>query len=200
MRRRPWCLGQRPPGNFGDNHWPDQRRSPRSASWSWWDSLGNHTLKICKWDGHDTMDHGKSWRWKSTENYRLVPVTKYAQLVLSELHHCGHWKKIRGPFHLRFFARNSNSMETSPCCNSVAGHQIATKFCTCHDSTAVVPCTKFCSDHCIRIEMTVKRNFHRIWIVMETRLVYQSHTSFNHQLWVWLKHYKFYVLNFAEGT
>ena len=58
-------------------------------------------------------------------------------------------------------------METSPCCNSVTGHQIATNFCTCHDSTAVVPCTKFCSDHCIRIEMRVKRNFHRILIAME---------------------------------
>ena len=62
-------------------------------------------------------------------------------------------------------------METSPCCNSVAGHQIATNFCTCHDSTAVVPCTKFCSYHCIRIEMRVKRNFHRIWIAMKKPLV-----------------------------
>ena len=62
-------------------------------------------------------------------------------------------------------------METSPCHNSVARHQIATNFCTCHDSTAVVPCTKFCSDHCIRIEVSVKRNFHRIWIAMEKPLV-----------------------------
>ena len=62
-------------------------------------------------------------------------------------------------------------MEISPCHNSVAGHQIATNFCTCHDSTAVVPCTKFCSNHCIRIEVRVKRNFHRIWIAMEKPLV-----------------------------
>ena len=65
-------------------------------------------------------------------------------------------------------------METLPCCNSVAGHQITTNFCTCHDSTAVVPCTKFCSYHCIRIEMRVKRNFHRIWIAMEKPLVKQG--------------------------
>ena len=38
-------------------------------------------------------------------------------------------------------------METSPCHNSVAGHQIATIFCIRHDSTAVGPCTKFCGDH-----------------------------------------------------
>ena len=75
------------------------------------------------------------------------------------------------PFHLRFFARNSNSMETWPWRYSVAGHQIATNVCTCHDSTAVVPCTKFCSDHCIRIEMRVKQNFHRIWIAMVKSLV-----------------------------
>ena len=30
----------------------------------------------------------------------------------------------------------------------------ATNFSTCHDSTAVVPCTKFCSDHCIRTEVS----------------------------------------------
>ena len=66
-------------------------------------------------------------------------------------------------------------METSPCCNSVVGHQIATNFCTSHDSTAVVPCTKFCSDHYIRIKMRVKRNFHRIWIAMEKLLVKRGH-------------------------
>ena len=68
-------------------------------------------------------------------------------------------------------------METSPCCISVAGHQIATSFCTCHDSTAVVPCTKFCGDYCIRSEMRVKRNFHRIWIAMEKPLVKRGPAS-----------------------
>ena len=62
-------------------------------------------------------------------------------------------------------------MENLPCCKSVAGYQIATNFCTCHDSTTVIPCTKFCSDHCIRIEVRVKLNFHRIWIAMEKTLV-----------------------------
>ena len=62
-------------------------------------------------------------------------------------------------------------MEISPCCNSVADHQIATNVCTCHDITGVVSCTKFCSDHCISIEMRVKRNFHRIWIAIENPLV-----------------------------
>ena len=32
-----------------------------------------------------------------------------------------------------------------PVC-SISGHHNATNFCTCHDSTAVVPCAKSCSD------------------------------------------------------
>ena len=76
-----------------------------------------------------------------------------------------------GPVSLTIFARNSNSMESLPCCNSVIAHQIATNFCTCHDSTAVVTCTKFCGDHCIRIEVKANRNSHRIWIAMEKTLV-----------------------------
>ena len=50
-------------------------------------------------------------------------------------------------------------METSPCCKCVAGHQIAINICTCHDSTAVVSCTKFCSDPCSKIEERVERKF-----------------------------------------
>ena len=45
--------------------------------------------------------------------------------------------------------------------------QIATKFCTCYDSTAVVLCEKFGSDHFVRIEARSKQNCHRIWITME---------------------------------
>ena len=97
---------------------------------------------------------------------------------------CIHWEYQSSPgarFPNVFFARNSNWMETSPCHNSVAGHQIATNFCTCHDSTAVVQCTKFCSKHYIRIEVRVKWNFHRIWIAMEKPLVkrgpVQRHTA-----------------------
>ena len=79
-----------------------------------------------------------------------------------------------------FFARNSNTMETSPCHNSVAGHQISTFFCTCHDSTNVVPSTNFRSDHGIRVEVRVKRNFHRIWIAMEKPLVKRGPGPFVH--------------------
>ena len=90
----------------------------------------------------------------------------------------GHWCYCMGYYpgahSLTIFARNSNSMETTPCCNSVTGHQIATNFCPCHGSTAVVPCTTFLSDHCIGIEMRAKCNFHRIWIGMEKPLVKRS--------------------------
>ena len=62
-------------------------------------------------------------------------------------------------------------MENSPWCNSAAVHQIATNVCTCHNSTAVMPCTKFFSDHHIRMKVRMKQNFYRFWIAMEKLLV-----------------------------
>ena len=38
-------------------------------------------------------------------------------------------------------------MENWFSCNSTVGYHIATKLCTCHDSTAVMLCAKFRSDH-----------------------------------------------------
>ena len=81
------------------------------------------------------------------------------------------WTGSRGPFIQQFFARNPSLMEISPCCNSFDGHKITINFCTCHDSTAVAPRTKFCSNHCIRIKVSVKRNFHQIWLAMENTFV-----------------------------
>ena len=62
-------------------------------------------------------------------------------------------------------------MENSFSSNSITDDHIATKFGTCHDSLAVVPCAKYCSDHFISIWMRAKWNFHHIWIVMEKLLV-----------------------------
>ena len=36
---------------------------------------------------------------------------------------------------------------------------ITTKFCTCHDSYAVVVCAKFCSDHFLKIWVRVREKF-----------------------------------------
>ena len=62
-------------------------------------------------------------------------------------------------------------MEISFSSNSITDDYIAAKFGTCHDSPAVVPCAKYCSDHFISIWMRAKWNFHHIWIVMEKLLV-----------------------------
>ena len=62
-------------------------------------------------------------------------------------------------------------MEISFSFNSTTDDHIATTFGTCHDSTAVVPCAKYCSDHFISIWMRAKWNFHHIWNVMEKLLV-----------------------------
>ena len=75
----------------------------------------------------------------------------------------------RGPSHWRFLTRNSDLITDSFCCISILGHQIATIFCTCHDSTAAVACAKFCSDPSVNIWMRGKLNLRRIWIMMENR-------------------------------
>ena len=43
-------------------------------------------------------------------------------------------------------------MESLPCSNSAVGQQIATNFCTCHVSCAVMACTEFYCDRYFRIE------------------------------------------------
>ena len=78
-----------------------------------------------------------------------------------------------GRFTNDFLPANQIRWKHSLAGSSVAGRQIAANFCTCHDSKAVVPCTKFCSDHCtcIKVEVRMKRNFYRIWISMGKALV-----------------------------
>ena len=74
---------------------------------------------------------------------------------------------IRGPLHEPFFHFNSILMENWFQCNSVVGHVNAIKFCTCHDSTAVMACAKFDSDHFNTSGMSTVLNFYWIWIVMD---------------------------------
>ena len=78
---------------------------------------------------------------------------------------------FRGLYHWQLFARNSNSMETLPCCNSIVVHQTATNFCTCHDSTAVLSCAKFCSYGWVKIKVRMNQILHWIWNVAEITLV-----------------------------
>ena len=57
------------------------------------------------------------------------------------------------------------------------------------DSTAVLSCAKICNDHSVRIETTLKRNFHLIWITMEKPLVKEARVwwSPGHMLDIWKK-------------
>ena len=62
-------------------------------------------------------------------------------------------------------------MEISFCSHPSTNIVIATKFCTWHDSWAVVTCAKFCCDMINCNWIRAKWIFHRIWIVMEKVLV-----------------------------
>ena len=54
--------------------------------------------------------------------------------------------------------------------NPLPVHQIATNFCTCHDSCAVVTCSKLCSNHLIKTWIKSKLWIHLFW----TRIIWQS--------------------------
>ena len=80
----------------------------------------------------------------------------YHLAELRNPHTCDYLAHLLGPVSLTIFHHNSHSTENSFSCNSIAGDHIATIFCTCHESTAVVSCAKFCSDHFITIWMREK--------------------------------------------
>ena len=53
----------------------------------------------------------------------------------------------QGPISLTIFHLQFDFYKKSFYCYSVPDHQIATDFCTCRDSTAVMACAIFCSNH-----------------------------------------------------
>ena len=61
-----------------------------------------------------------------------------------------------------FFHRNSNSMEISFYSHLDSITVIATKFCTWHDSCAVVACAKICCDLMASNGVIARRSFYRI--------------------------------------
>ena len=95
----------------------------------------------------------------------------FSSQFICDHHNCFHMTRQRyheeTPVSLTNFCSQSKFDGNLLCYNSVAGHKIAMNFCTRHDSTAVLPFTEFYSHYCIRIEVKVKRNVHRIWIAME---------------------------------
>ena len=54
---------------------------------------------------------------------------------------------------------------------SASSHGIVTKFWTYHDSSAVVACANFCSEHSITIRETTKKDSNRTWITSEKSFV-----------------------------
>ena len=68
-----------------------------------------------------------------------------------------------------FHSKFKSSEEITVCLCSFPGNEIATNFCTCHDSCAVVTCAKFCGDHFVIIRLRVKGNCIWIWITSEMK-------------------------------
>ena len=107
-----------------------------------------------------------NWYFNGISIFKEINLISVKCFKLSDAHI--RWEV--GPGLLTNFNHNSNSVDILFCCNFIYGHNIAINFCTCHYSTAVVSCAKFCGDFLVRIWMREKRNPQRIWIVMENRL------------------------------
>ena len=48
-------------------------------------------------------------------------------------------------------------------CNPIYGDGMATNFCTCHDSSAVMACAKFCNDRSTKIWIRATTNLKFLW-------------------------------------
>ena len=97
-------------------------------------------------------------RWTASEN-EITFWKKWPSRLRVKSWLCTVWD----PFHERLFHCNSNSMKNWFYHNSIVGHHITTKFCTCHDTTTVMPSAKFHSDHFTTKYLRVEWNFCRIW-------------------------------------
>ena len=106
--------------------------------------------------------------WPIQSTWMGIQSIKYEVFGTNNNHGCPIWSVS---YFNNIFLHNSNLIAISFCRNSVPGHPIATKLCTCHDSTAVVSFTQLCSNPFCRIWMRTKWNFLQIWIVMEKSLV-----------------------------
>ena len=69
------------------------------------------------------------------------------------------------------FNHNSNLMANLYCCHLNLNAMNATKFCTWHDSCAVKPCAKICSNLLTKHQITGRWIYYEIWIMSETSLV-----------------------------
>ena len=76
----------------------------------------------------------------------------------------------RGPFHERFFHCNSNSMQISFCSHPSFNKVIGMKFCTWHDSCAVMVCAKICS----KILSHIKIELHQSQFSIEFELWWKN--------------------------
>ena len=104
----------------------------------------------------------------------IAPDTLYWRRIYDEGMYGNERRKqmwTRAPFHYRFFHRNSNSMEISFHSHLDSKIVIATKFCTWHDSCAVVACAKICCDLMASNGIMTSRSFRRIWIAGKKPLV-----------------------------
>ena len=108
----------------------------------------------------------KHWRQPEIWHWNLTQHDPVCNLQLKQNMIAKKKKKIPNVIpQQRFFHHHSNLMDIPFSSNSITCDHSIAKIGTCHDSPAVVPCAKYCSDHFISFWIRAKWNFHHIWIV-----------------------------------
>ena len=104
-----------------------------------------------------------------------VSFVKYTEIHFKEHHPLmiKHWAKLSQRIPclqlgiISFFTHNSTIMDILFCSSWCNNEFITTKFCTCHDSIAVVTSAKICRNEMVKISIIAKHNLHWIWIVRQ---------------------------------
>ena len=130
---------------------------------------GHRWIPLTKASEHGALMFSLNWAWingwvNNGEAGDLRHQRAHYDITVMEL--CM-WSVVLGTITLRVLHQNLNLMANSLHCDSIPGCDIATNFCTCHGSRAVMSCAKFFSNRVTRVWIRAKWNLHHIWIVIK---------------------------------
>ena len=115
---------------------------------------GNHPFPDHSVRGHWAAGMGGNWHVRNRQQHSWAAFQRPRITSLA----------VQGHISLKTFP---SSMNTLFCSHPNAKNVIITKFCTCHNSCAVVAHAKVCSDQIANDEIMAKNIFHQIWFMME---------------------------------
>ena len=136
--------------------------SSSSSSYMYHHHHHGHQASMCEMDVYISLGISPS-----SLSSLSITITITITIISFPAHKVG----FRGSFHQCFFHLNLNLMEIYFCSHVNSSKITAMKFCTWHDSFAVVACAKSCIDIVAKNMITLNQNFHWIRITVGKLLV-----------------------------